>query len=76
MSARKRERQEIVLELDVLVERLWHADRHLRGGGDLRCLGRDLEPALDLPDVLHIFVDPAAVAGAHGNAEPGEALGQ
>ena len=49
----ERQRQQVELQLDVLVERLRHADRHGHVcGRDRRRLHRDLQPALDLAHVL------------------------
>ena len=62
MSPRKRQRQQIEVQLDVLVERLRHADRNVGIGRRVRRgLRRDLQAALDLPHVLRVLVEPRAI---------------
>ena len=73
----ERQRQQVELQLDVLVEGLRHADRHLHVlGRDGRGLHRNLQPPLDLADVLGVVVEPGAVGRADVAAQPREAAGQ
>ena len=73
----ERQRQQIELELDVLVESLRHAHRHRHiRRRDGRGLHGDLQPPLDLADVLGVVVEPRAVGGARFAAQPRETAGQ
>ena len=58
------QRQQIELQFDVLVEGLRHAHRHPHiGRRDGRSLHGNLQPALDLADVLGVVIEPRAVVG-------------
>ena len=61
----ERQREQVELQLDVLVEGLRHAHRHrhvFRRDG--RGLHRNLQATLDLADVGRVVVEPLAVGGA------------
>src|SRR5690606_287056 len=55
------EREQIELQLDVLVEGFRHADRHGGRRRIRRSLRRDLEAALDLAHVVEVLLDASPV---------------
>ena len=72
--AAERERHQVELQLDVLVERFRHADRHGRFGRriDGRFLG-NLKPPFDFAHVLGVLVEPRLVRRADVGAQTGQA---
>ena len=70
--ALERERLQIEVQLDVLVERLRDPERHVHGRrltGDLR---RDLQPALHLADRLEVIVQARTVARRQPRPQAGD----
>ncbi len=71
------QREQVELQLDVLVEGLRYAHRHrhvFRRDG--RGLHRNLQATLDLANVGRVVVEPLAVGGADARAHAREAAGQ
>src|SRR5439155_7663837 len=59
------QRQKIELQLDVFVEGLRHTHRHSHlGRCDAGGLHRNLQPALDLANVLRVLVEARTIGGA------------
>src|SRR5262249_4262615 len=68
----ERQRRQIELQLDVLVERLGNAGRQRDFRNRRRRLRRELDPALDLADLVGVLADGAAIADAEIAREAGE----
>src|SRR5262249_4256174 len=65
---------QVILQLDVLVERLRNSDgngygRHISG-----CLPCNFEPALDFADVFGVLLETRAIAGPDGRSNTSEAF--
>jgi hypothetical protein len=66
----ERQRQQIELQLDVLVERLRHTHRHFDVlWRNRRCLDGNLQAPLDLLHLLRVFVEPQTIARAQVAAQ-------